>query len=161
MKSKNKNRRTPPTGARPSAPASAGGISATLSSALRASLCALCTLLVLSVCAAAVAYAAPDPDARTMPLSLCVLALSCLFGGWTAFRRGRRTGSTVPILCALLCGILLIVLLFGLSLCLPDGLRGQWPPSIAWGLRGGMLVFCLLGAVMASYAPRKRRKRRK
>lgn len=138
-----------------------GGFPATLSSALRGALFALCALILLSACAAAIAYAAPDPDALTTPLALGVLFLSCLFGGWMAYRRGRRINSPAPIVCALLGGGMLMALLFVLSVCLPDSLRGQWPTRLAIGLRGGMLLFCATGAIMAAWAPRKRRKKRR
>jgi cbb3-type cytochrome oxidase subunit 3 len=128
---------------------------------LRGALFALIALIVLSIAATAIAYGTPDPDALTTPLSLCVLALAPLTGGWIAYRAGRRGGCTSRLLCGLLCAAITLSLLFCLSLCLPDDLRGQWPSSLAWGLRGGILAFCLLGTVMAAYAPRKKKKRRR
>ncbi len=143
------------------APTTTGGIIPVLRAGLRGALFAIIALVVLAIAAAAAAYGTQDPDSMTTPLSLCVLALAPLAGGWIAYRAGRRRGCTSRLLCGLLCGAIMLAFLFCLSLCLPDGLRGQWPPSLAWGLRGGILAFCSLGAVMAAYAPRRRRKRRR
>lgn len=137
------------------------GLLPALRAGLRGALLALIILMALSLVAAAIAYGTSDPDALTTPLSLCVLALAPLAGGWIAYRVGRREGCTSRLLCGLFCGAFLLSFLYCLSLCFPDDLRGQWPSTLTWGLRGGILAFCLLGTVMAAYAPRKRKKKRR
>ena len=139
----------------------AGGIAPALTSALQGALYTLAALLPLSALAALLAYSSADPDARTIPLSLCVLALSALLGGWMTYRIGRRRGCRSRLAGGLLCGGMTLMLLLALSLCLPDSLGGQWPSSFVWSLRAGVPAFCTLGAVMAGYAPRKRKKRRR
>ena len=143
------------------APTSPGDAVSLLRAGLRGALVALIALVLLTIAAAAIAYANPDPDALTAPLSLCVLALAPMAGGATAFRSGRRRGVRSRLLCGLVTGAILLICLFALSLCLPDSLSGQWPRAVSWGLRAGMLIFCILGAAMAAYAPRKRRKKRR
>ena len=143
------------------APASNGGAITLVHAGLRGALVALIVLHLLTIAAAAIAYANPDPDALTAPLSLCVLALAPITGGAVAYRIGRRRGVRSRLLCGLVTGAILLICLFALSLCLPDSLSGQWPRAVSWGLRAGMLIFCILGAAMAAYAPRKRRKKRR
>ena len=143
------------------APPSSGGAMSLLRAGVRGALVALIALVLLAIAAAAIAYANPDPDALTTPLSLCVLSLAPITGGAVAYRIGRRRGVHSRLLCGFVTGAMLLACLFALSLCLPDSLAGQWPPMLSWGLRAGMLIFCILGAAMAAYAPRKRRKKRR
>ena len=138
-----------------------GGVLPTITSALRGSLYTLSALLPLSALAALAAYSTRDPDAWTTPLSLCALALAALLGGWMTYRIGRRRGCHSRLAGGLLCGGMTLMLLFALSLCLPDSFGRQWPASLVWGLRAGVPAFCTLGALMAGYAPRKRKKRRR
>ena len=138
-----------------------GGIPSLLSCAWKGAVLSLLALFLLAALAALAAYSAPDPDALTTPLSLGVLALAPLLGGFIAYRMGRRRGCPSPVASGLLCGGITLILLFAASLCLPDSLRGQWSPSLAWGLRGTVLAFGVLGAVMAGYAPRKKRRRKR
>ena len=145
----------------PRAAEATGGIPPLLTCASRGALFTLLALFLLAALAALGAYSMQDPDAWTAPLSLGVLALSPLLGGFMTYRMGRQQGGISPLAGGLLCGGITLVLLFAASLCLPDSLRGQWSPSLAWGLRGTVLAFCMLGAVMAAYAPRKKRRRKR
>ena len=123
----------------------------------RGLLASLLSLLLLCTAGAAAAFSSADPDALVTPISLGVMFLSALIGGLFAFRSLRRA----PFVCGLLCGLCLLLASAFLGLFLPDALGGTWPTALRWGLRGGMLGFSVLGAVMGSYAPkRKRRKKR-
>ena len=123
----------------------------------RGCLFAVALSVVLSAVTAAIAYATADPDALLVPLALCVPALSSLIGGLATYRACR----TSPLLCGALNALALMLAYFMLSYLLPDELRGQWPSGLRWGLRGGMLAFSMLGAVMGAYASKKRVKRRR
>jgi putative membrane protein (TIGR04086 family) len=123
----------------------------------RGCLIALAATAVLSAVAAGIAYATADPDALVMPLALCVLALCPLIGGLVTYRSRRAS----PLLCGAFTGLGLLFVYFVFSCLLPDALRGAWPSGIRWGLRGGVMAFSLLGAILGSYAPKKRRKKRR
>lgn len=123
----------------------------------RGLLASLISLLLLCTAGAAVAFSSADPDALVTPISLGVMFLSCLIGGLVTFRSQRQA----PLLCGLLCGLCLVLSLGFLGLFLPDSLRGGWPTALRWGLRGGMLGFSLFGAVIASYAPKKKRHKKR
>ena len=123
----------------------------------RGCLFALLATIVLSAITAAVAYATADPDALVVPLSLCVMAISPLIGGLVTYRSCRIS----PLLCGALSALALLFFYFVLSYLLPDELRGQWPSGLRWGLRGGVLAFSLIGAVMGAYAPKKRKRKRR
>lgn len=122
---------------------------------LRGIALSLLTLVALCFAAAGVAYASDDPDALTMPLSLGVLAL-------TALACGFGTAHTVKgsaLLCGILSGAGLLFVWFFLSCFLPDSMRGQWGDGMTWGLRGGVMVFGVLGAMLATGMPRRRIRR--
>lgn len=120
-------------------------------------LISLAATAVLSALAAGIAYATADPDALVMPLALCVLALCPLIGGLVTYRARRAS----PLLCGVFNGLGLLFVYFVLSYLLPDALRGAWPSGIRWGLRGGVMAFSLFGAILGSYAPKKRRRKRR
>lgn len=124
---------------------------------LRGILLAIASATLLSAGAAGIAYATADPDALVTPLSLCVIALSSLIGGLVTYRTLRAS----PFLCGAACGLGLLFIFFVISCLLPDTMRGQWPSGLSLGLRGGMLAFSLLGAILASYAPARRKHKRK
>ena len=112
---------------------------------------------LLSLVAALVAYSAGDPDSLVLPLGFGALALSALVCGFDTRRRAR----TSPLLCGMLSGFALLLMLFFFSCFLPDSLRGTWSPAASWGLRGGVVLFCMLGAVMNANLPRAKRGKRK
>ena len=122
---------------------------------LRGVLCATGVVLVLSLVAAAVAYAGANPDRLITPLGLAVLAVAALICGMVTRRAARRS----PLLCGSLGGLALLCVWFSLSCLLPDDLRGSFPTGVGWGLRGGTLFFSLLGASMGANLPKKRRRR--
>ena len=123
----------------------------------RGLLASLITLFVLCTAGAAAAFATADPDAYLLPVALGVMLLSALTGGLFAYRSYRRA----PLLCGLLCGGCLLLATAFLGLFLPDSLSGGWQTPVQWGLRGGTLAFSALGALIASYTPKRRRRKRK
>lgn len=123
----------------------------------RGLLASLISLLLLCTAGAAAAFSSADPDALVAPISLGVMFLSSLIGGLVTFRSQRHA----PLLCGLLCGLCLVLASGFLGLFLPDSLRGGWPAALRWGLRGGMLGFSVLGAVIGSYAPKKKRRKKR
>ncbi|MBR0442760.1 MAG: TIGR04086 family membrane protein [Clostridia bacterium] len=118
---------------------------------------AVATGAILSLVCALIAYACADPDAVLPPLALGVIALCALAAGLFSWRKARSS----PLLCGALSGLSLMLLAFFFSCFLPDTLRGTIPASMSWGLRGGMLVFCVLGAIMAANMPRGNKVKRK
>ena len=120
-------------------------------------LLSLILLVVLCTIGAIVAFSTADPDAITAPLALGAMLLSPLAGGVITYRRHR----TSPLLCGLLCGLGLLIVTGLAGLLWQDTQPNAWSSLLRWGLRGGMVAFCILGAVMGSYAPRKRRRRRR
>ncbi len=101
--------------------------------------------LILLLIVTAVAYANPDPDSLTTPLSLAALALTALLGGVVAARRGQ--GRT--LLCGLMLGLLLTLLLLLLSLLFGDEARKQLTlgltSPVLWLLHGGVVFLSALG----------------
>ena len=112
---------------------------------------------LLSLLAALVAYSNGDPDSLVMPLGLGALALCALVCGFDTRRRAHCS----PLLCGLLSGIALLVLLFFFSCFLSDSLVGGWSSGSLWSVRGGVVLFCILGAAMSANAPRAKRGKRK
>ncbi len=112
---------------------------------------------VLSLACTAIAYTNADPDALITPLALGTLAVSAAAGGFATWCSCR----TAPLVCGSLCGLSLLLIFFFFSCFLPDALRGGTSDALSWGLRGGVMVFCLLGALMAANMPKKGRGKRK
>ena len=120
-------------------------------------LISLISLVVLCTVGAGIAFSTADPDALVSPLALGAMLLSPLAGGVVTYRRHRNA----PLLCGLLCGLGLLILTAPAGLLWQGAQSSAWSPLLCWGLRGGMIGFCMLGAVIGSYAPRKRRRRRR
>ncbi len=127
----------------------------------RALLCgvgfAAAACILLSALAAAAACLSTDPNALIAPLSLGVLGLSSLLGGYVSYRCARTSAA----LCGFATGAVLVVLFFLLSYLVPRATNTAWPAAVRWGLRGGVLLFSLLGSTLASYTPRRRSPRRR
>lgn len=113
--------------------------------------------LVLSFAAAAFANSRPDPDAVLLPLALCIASLMSLLGGLLTFRATHRA----CLVCGLAFGASLVLLFCAISFLLPHRAALSLSGGIRWAVRGGMIAFSVLGALMGSYAPRKKRKKRK
>lgn len=120
-------------------------------------LIALISLVVLCTVGAVVAFSTADPDAIVTPLALGAMLLSPLSGGLITYRRHRNS----PLLCGLLCGLGLLIVTTLAGFLWRDAQPNTWGSLLRWGLRGGIVAFCILGAVIGSYAPRKRRRRRR
>lgn len=121
---------------------------------LRGVLIALICALVISPIAAIIAYMSADPDSLLLPLGLGTLAVVALVCGLITRRYARLS----PLLCGTLGGLALLALWFVLSCLLPDDLRGSFSPAVGWGLRGGVIIFSLLGAAMGANMPKKNRR---
>lgn len=113
--------------------------------------------VVLSLASTAVAYTSTDPDRLVIPLALGTIAVSATAAGFVS----RLSCKAAPLVCGSLCGLSLLMLCFFFSCFLPDSLRGGMPAALSWGLRGGVMVFCILGAFMAANMPQKGRSKRK
>lgn len=124
---------------------------------LRGILSATISGAALSLASAAVAYASADPDALITPLALGTLGISTVAAGFAAWRSCR----TAPLVCGCLCGVSLLLVFFFFSCFLPDTLRGGTSDALSWGLRGGVVAFCILGSLMAANMPKKGRSKRK
>ena len=109
--------------------------------------------LIASLVATAAALASPDPNALIAPLSCAITAICSLVGGFVTRRRTRHS----PLLCGAIAGAMLVALFGLLGAILPT--THAWPASVAWGLRGGMLAFALLGASLGSNLPKKCRRK--
>ena len=121
------------------------GFARVLSSALFALPVTAVVGLILLLIVTAVAYADPDPDRLTAPLSLAALGLTALLGGLVAARRGQGRS----LLCGLTLGLLLTLLLLGSSLFFGEEQRNQltlgFPAPAIWLLRGGVILLSALG----------------
>ena len=93
-----------------------GGMTATLKAALFALPFGLAIGFILLLVLAAVALAAPDPDAMIPPLALAALGVTFLLGGLIAARKNPAS----PMIRSLLCGLLLTLLLWTVSCLLPS-----------------------------------------
>lgn len=122
----------------------------------RALIFTLLTGLVLSLAAAAIAYRSSDPEASVGMLALCVAALLSMLGGFLTYRGCKQRS----LVCGLAFGAALALLFWILEWLLPAG-DSSWPTNIRWGLRLGMVIFSIMGASLASYAPRKKGKHNK
>ncbi|MBQ9779649.1 MAG: TIGR04086 family membrane protein [Clostridia bacterium] len=111
--------------------------------------------LVLLLIVTAVAYASPDPDSLTTPLSMGALGLTALLGGLVAARRG---GSR-PLVCGLLSGLLFNVLLLALSLFFGEDARQSLTLGLSspllWGLHGAVVLIAALGGKIGGRRPQK------
>ncbi len=114
----------------------------------------LCLGLVASFGATAIALAAPDPNALIAPLACAVAAVCALLCGFLTRHRARLS----PLWCGLAAGGAMVALFWLMGALLPSD--HAWPAGVAWGLRGGMLVFALLGALLGANLPKKRRRGR-
>ena len=124
----------------------------------RALLIALIVGLAFSLIAAAFAYSSPDPEALIGPLALCIPVLLSLLGGFLSYRGCKQK----CLICGATFGLLLVLLLWLFGWLIPGSGSAPWSSAIRWGLRFGVIFFSVLGSLLASYAPRKRsRKRRK
>jgi hypothetical protein len=108
--------------------------------------------LLASFAATGIALAAPDPNALLAPLACGVSAVCALACGFLTRHRARLS----PLLCGVLSGALLVALFWLMGALFPSD--HAWASPIAWGLRGGMLVFSLLGASLGANLPKKKRR---
>lgn len=125
--------------------------------ALRGIITATLSGMALSLAATAAAYTSANPDLLIMPLALGTLAVSTTAAGFAAWRSCRMA----PLACGSLCGLSLLLIFFFFSCFLPDSLCSGMPAALSWGLRGGVMVFCILGALMAANMPKRGRGKRK
>lgn len=116
--------------------------------------CALA--LALSLVGAAVASANADPESLLFPLSIAITATAALAGGFVT----RRAARLSPLVCGLLHGAVLLLITLALA-CLGESENASASETVRWGLRGGMLAFSFLGALLGANLPKsKKRKRR-
>lgn len=117
---------------------------------------------VLLLIVTAVAYANPDPDSLTTPLSLAALGLTSVLGGLVAARRGRGK----CLLCGLTLGLLWTLLLVGFSLLFGDEARRQLTLGLSsllsWLVHGGVIFLSALGGKMGGRrAPKSKHRQRR
>ena len=124
---------------------------------LRGGAWGLILALVLSLVGALIAYLNADPDALLVPLALGSLSLSCLVAGFFA----QHSYKSAPIVCGGVCAIALLIVCWLLGALLPDGTHATLSAGARWGMRGGAVAFCMLGALMAANLPRGKRGKRK
>lgn len=113
--------------------------------------------LILSLIAAIIANSRPDPEPLLLPLALCISVIMSLLGGWLMFRSCRQA----CLWCGLTYGGALVLLFSITAWMLPAETSSAISTGIRWALRGGMILFSVFGAMMGSYAPRKKRKKKK
>jgi putative membrane protein (TIGR04086 family) len=124
---------------------------------LRGGAWGLILALVLSLVGALIAYLNADPDALLVPLALGSLSLSCLVAGFFA----QRSYKSAPIVCGGVCAIALLIVCWLIGALLPDSTNATLSTTARWGMRGGAVAFCMLGALMAANLPRGKRGKRK
>lgn len=111
---------------------------------------------ILLVITAFIAYSASDPDAIIDPLSVSVLMLSAVLGGFVA---SRRCGHAA-VVCGAVSGVLFCIALFIVSLCFGEETCETLAPRISQlaslCLKLAVVALEVLGAVIAQVLTQKR-----
>ncbi len=120
-------------------------------------LVAIASATVLALLGAALLSALPDPDTPLLPVSLVILLLAALLLGGTV---GKQTGEHL-LLGGMLCGALLLGVMFVLSYPFSASVESALPASLALPLRGAVLLFALLGSYLGGHLPSRRTRRQR
>lgn len=112
----------------------------------------LAAALILSLIGTAILCSLPDPDTPLLPVALSILLFCALLFGAIV---GRRTEERLPA-GGMICGLLLLVLLFVLSFPFSGGTEAPLPSWLALPLRIAVLFFALLGAYLGGHLPARR-----
>ncbi len=132
-----------------------GGISSLLLHSALGFLSSLLISLPLTLLGGVICAISSDPLSRIFPVSLVVLYLSSLFGGWMTRRIHRESA----LLSGLSSGILLTVFFLFLSLFFPDS--GNLGFGVTFLLRALILFFSILGSYLGAPHPKRHKKRRR
>ena len=118
----------------------------------------LCTSVLTSLVAAAVACTTPDPGSTVTALGLAVLYVASFFGG---FATCRKNGG-LALISGSLCGVALTVTTLLASLLIPDAFAFGGSPAAVLCTRLPTIALSVLGAYAATVrrAPKKRRRRK-
>lgn len=116
----------------------------------KSAVCLVLTLpvcLLVTACVSAVGYSLSDPSTVSTVLGLVSLGLSSFIGGIIAVRR-IKCGAVISALLGSV-GIILVSLLAGVIITgVLDGTDKVFTPIEALGLRGAVVVFEFLGALV-------------
>ena len=111
---------------------------------------------ILLVITALIAYSSNDPDPILDPLSVSVLMLTAVLGGFVA---SRRCGHAA-VVCGAVSGVLFATVLFVVSLCFGDETREALTPEVSrfasFCLKAAVVALEVLGAVIAQVLMQKR-----
>lgn len=120
-----------------------------------ASLLIAASLLFLG---AAICLATADPNRLILPVGIVILLSSSFLGGWISSARSH----TQALLHGLLCGGILFLVYWLLSLVLPSSPTDEFSGGISLSLRFLTVAISILGAFLgAKSAPRRGRRRKK
>ncbi len=142
---KSGHRKDRPAGRTSEQPAEAGWTGA-FSSAMFAMPFVLVIGFLFLLIGTLVAFRSADPHALVMPLSLASLGLTSLMGGLISARRRRGN----PLLSGLICGLLINLLLLGLSLFFSERVAAEltlgYSGLAKWGICAAVVILSVLGA---------------
>ncbi len=113
--------------------------------------------VVLLFVATLIAYANADPDSVTGALGLAASYIAALAAGFCAVRINRQNA----LICGALCGFLLALLSFFVSLFFDNSFSACYPLIASLGLRAATVLMSVLGAYAGLHrSTGKRRKKR-
>lgn len=127
-----------------------------LKSVAQSFLIVLIVLVVSAVLVSAALYALADPNRYIAPASLSLFYIASLLGGFVSVKRYKGS----PLLCGLLFAAMMLVVMFVVSLILPNTLSADRPFPLEIGLRGITAALSVVGALIGS-GQRKRASRKK
>ncbi len=114
------------------------------------------TLLCILLLSAAF-YATADPNRYIAPLSMSLLFISSLLGGFLAVK--RHNGSA--LLCGLLFAVMMLALTLSVSLFFDLSLSADRSLPMEFGLRGIAAALSILGAFIGATEKKKKPRKRK
>ena len=127
-----------------------------LRSTLRGFLVSLAIGAALTLILSVVVYSLADPNRYITPVSFCILYVTSLFGGFFSSRFNRGSA----LLCGLLNAAMLLAAMLVVSLLFSGKYSADHSPALAVGLRGVAALLSVLGAMIGTHKPPKKRKRK-
>lgn len=130
-----------------------GGI---IRSTLRGYLFSLAIGTVMTILLSAVVYSLSDPNRYITPVAFCILYISALLGGFFSARFNRGSA----LLCGGLYALMMLATMFLISLLFSNNFSSDLSLLPAIGLRGIAAALSIVGAMVGTHQPSKKRKRK-
>ncbi len=107
--------------------------------------------LLLTVLLSLALYATADPNRYIAPMSLSILFISSLLGGFVSVKQNKSSA----LLCGLVYGGMLLVLTLVVSLFFDNSYSSEYSLIMSIGLRGIAVALSILGAFIGSGRKKK------